>query len=81
MVAFVIRHHARDRYILLWLAFSYYATRVCSTAWSLSKGVFYRMLLLSSVCGIALLSKGCLFVAAGCRSWRLSPLYKDTPNR
>lgn len=65
------------RYLLMFVAFVYFGARICVAAQT-NKGLFYRILLMTSVCGLALSTKGAFFVVAAANAWRADTFF---PNR
>lgn len=68
------------RYLLMFAGFVYFGVRVCVTAYH-NKRLFYRILTLTTVCGVALLSKGAFFVAAAANAWRTDALFPTSTGR
>lgn len=67
-------------YLVMFVAFVYFGGRVCSTAVH-NKRIFYRVLLLTSVCGLAMFGKGCSLVAAAAKDWRTDTIFLSSVGR
>lgn len=64
----------------MFVAFVYFGVRNCVAAQT-NKGLFYRVLLLTSVCGLALSTKGVFFVVAAANAWRADALFPSKSGR
>lgn len=63
----------------MFVAFVYFGARICVS--QTCKGLFYRVLALTSVCGLALSTKGAFFVAAAANAWRTDALFPSRSGR
>ena len=64
----------------MFVAFVYFGVRICVAAHT-NKGLLYRILLLTSVCGLALFTKGTFFVMAAANAWGIDALSPSPSGR
>ncbi|CAM9181499.1 unnamed protein product [Ectocarpus sp. 13 AM-2016] len=68
-------------YLAMFVAFTYFGVCVCVGVAAPNKRLFYRVLVLTAVCGLAMCSKGALLVAAALNNSDTSALFPPSLGR
>ena len=80
-MGFPLNDDDNDRYLVVFMSFVYFGVRICAKL-THNRRILYRLVLLTSVCGLAMFSKGCsLIVAASVNGWQSEVLFSSSAAR